>query len=432
MQLNKKLGLAVASLLVSTQGHADDWLVDSGMLLYSETDSEGQDRVSVVEPVVIATKEYDTNDFFRYTVVFDALTGASPNGAPALTVSQEFPGFVVAAGETPLDNGFEDQRLAMGVVRGKPFDHGASRYEMGANFSVERDYLSLGSSLLVAKDSADKQTTVSGSLGLSFDVISPRGGLRPEFGSIFDTVTAPSGRFTLKDDDDDEDEDGYEDDDDFLEGEKKLTLEGLIGISHVLNQYTVLSANYGLSLSNGYLSDPYKVVALLDTNGRAEDYLWEKRPDKRVRQTLAGKMVTALGEHSLHLSYRYFRDDWGIASHTGDMEFYLRAGDKWQLRPHLRYSRQSAADFYVPYLAASDDLPTYASSDYRLGGLTTATAGMKIIYHLPDDRRISLNLEQVKQNPDSWDGLTLNSEWIAEGPPSVTFYAITIGYRTKW
>jgi len=437
MQLNKKIGLAVASLLVSAHSQADDWLLDSSVMSYQETDSEGQDRVSVIEPVVILTHQYDTNDFFRYTFVYDSLTGASPNGALATGVTQEFPNFTVPAGQTPLDPNFSDQRLAVSLTRGKPLNDD-SRYEATGSFSIERDYLSVGAGYSYLRDFDNGQTTLTSSVGFSYDFISPKGGLRPEFGSIFDTVTSPSGRllFTdplLKDDDDDDDdEDERNEEGEFFDGERKASLEGLVGVTRVLNRHTLLSANYSISASNGYLSDPYKVISVVDSEGLPVDYLWEKRPDSRLRQTVMTNLVTAIGNDSLHLSYRYYWDDWGIKTNTLDVKYHLNIGEHFYLVPHVRHSNQGKADFYRLSLNEGDPLPDYASADYRLADMTTRTAGIKLGYQFSGQESLSLNLEQIRQEGDSHPAEAIGDQRLQDLFPSVKMYVITVGYRKNW
>jgi hypothetical protein len=439
MQLNKKLGLAVASLLAASSPHAADWQLDGSVMSYQETDSEGQDRVSVVEPVVILTHQLDTDDFWRYTFAYDSLTGASPNGAHAASVSQEFPNFTVPAGLTPLDPGFSDQRLALGVTRGQPLSR-MTRQEVTGNFSIERDYLSVGAGYAYFKDFDNKQTTLTLSTGFSYDLVNPKGGIKQEFGSIFDTTTSPSGRFVstvapFKEDDDDDDgegEGGGENEDSLFDGKTKVTLEGLVGISHVLNRYTVLSANYSISRSSGYLTDPYKVISVVDEGGLPVDYLWEKRPDTRLRQTVLGSMVTAIGHDSLHLSYRYYWDDWGISTQTVDAKYHLNFSNHFSLIPHVRYSDQSRADFYRLSLQEGEPLPDYASSDYRLADMTTTTAGLKFRYNLADNKGFSLNIERIRQEGTSFPDQAIGDQRLHDLFPTVTMYVVTFGYRTEW
>src|SRR5205085_1824543 len=69
--------------------------------------------------------------------------------------------------------------------------------------------------------------------------------------------------------------------------------------------------------------------------------------------------------------YRFYHDDWGIRAHTLEVAWQRSIGDRWSVRPALRYYTQTAADFYSPTVSAPN--PRVHSSDQRLaafGGLS--------------------------------------------------------------
>lgn len=122
MQLKDKrraLTAATLSLLGSaaaTTAQADGhgWDIDSAVLVYSESDG----RVQAIEPVVKGTLDLGGERFFTTKLVFDALTGASPNGATPASTPQTFAGasggshgYTTPAYETPLDDRFRDTRV---------------------------------------------------------------------------------------------------------------------------------------------------------------------------------------------------------------------------------------------------------------------------------------------------------------------------------
>ena len=100
---------------------------------------------------------------------------------------------------------------------------------------------------------------------------------------------------------------------------------------------------------------------------------------------------------TLDLSYRYFWDNWGIVSHTGDIFFRLPVGGGKALEPHFRWYRQSAADFFHSYLVAGQPLPTYASADTRLAAFDAMT--YRLTYSLPVSltSRLSFSAEYYRQ-----------------------------------
>ena len=84
-----QLALATCGLL-SGVAHAADaaetsWKVDSALLYYAE-----KDRVSVIEPTVHLKKALAEDAFLTLRVVFDSMSGASPNGATTTNAPQTF------------------------------------------------------------------------------------------------------------------------------------------------------------------------------------------------------------------------------------------------------------------------------------------------------------------------------------------------------
>ena len=96
----------------------------------------------------------------------------------------------------------------------------------------------------------------------------------------------------------------------------------LLGVTQVLDRKSLLQVNYTLSSNNGYMTDPYKILSVVDSNTgliiNTDPYLYENRPDSRLSQSLYAKYVHQFNEDVIYLSYRYFWDDWDITAHTID------------------------------------------------------------------------------------------------------------------
>jgi hypothetical protein len=108
--------------------------------------------------------------------------------------------------------------------------------------------------------------------------------------------------------------------------------------------------------------------------------------------------VYHLSRDVVYASYRYYADDWRVRSHTADARYRLEMAHENYLQPHLRYYQQTAARFYAPGLVAGAPLPAYASSDYRLGPLRTATIGLTYGFHVAHvPGTISARAEYVRQ-----------------------------------
>ncbi len=459
MQLTKQLALAAGTLLSTVSGgvQAADWLVDSSVLAYGEKDSEGQDRVNILEPVLSITKQNAPDDYFNVKLVYDSLTGASPNGGFASSKTQTFTspsgggGYTVKPGYTPLDPTFKDARTAVSVNWMTPISR-MKRYLAGINFSSESDYTSASGSYSLLQDFNHKQTTLTLGLAYSYDAVNPHGGFPTPLGSLKgesrysvralthtrasggSTSSGTSSSSTSSSSGEGLNYEGEGLDLNLFKGKTKQTWDAIIGVSQVLNRYTLLNLNYGISSVSGYQTDPYKLVPIMDANGYPVDFVHENRPDSRLKQTLKVDGVTAIGKDSLHLSYRYYWDDWGVKANTYDVKYHLSLGQHWYLVPHYRYSQQTKANFYYLGLPNTHSPSTYryASSDTRLADMTTVTLGGMVGWKMTSDLSFTLNLEQMTQSGDSHPSSAVGDQKNHDMFPTITATMVTLGMRMRF
>ena len=154
--------------------------------------------------------------------------------------------------------------------------------------------------------------------------------------------------------------------------EPRNTHEYLAGVTRVLNPTAVVQSTLTWTRGRGWYNDPYKSTFSLRPGGGFV-VAGDVRPGER--ETLA--WLTRYRQHfpgvrgTLQADYRFYRDDWGIRAHTLEAAWQQRIGERWALRPALRYYTQSAADFYRPVVPFP--VPALQSSDQRLaafGGLS--------------------------------------------------------------
>jgi len=422
MQLKNKpsirQALATASCaLLATQpliaAESGDWVINLGTLFYDE-----KDRVSIVEPIAIVTYNYDDEDYVSLRLVNDTMTGASHNGASISSQSQTIPTHtttsasgsagpgtdtVVSPFAIPLSD-FSDQRNAVGIDWQKAHSR-TFRTIIGGNASVENDYNSFGSSVTFQRDTDDKLTTFTLGLALSIDAVKPGGGTPKPL-----AVLSSSDVNSRDDDDDDDEEDDHDDEDAADAAEHKLLTDVLVGITQVVSRNVLTQLNYSIGQSRGYLTDPYKIISRVDpTSGVTVDYLTEKRPDNRLRQAFYWKAAIHLPKDVVHLSYRYYWDDWSITAHTAEIKYYFNMGDHFYLMPSFRYYKQSGAKFFKYSLLNDQSLPDYASADLRLAPLQSTTRGLKIGYNFGRNTEVSFRAEYMQQwgekNPSEAVGL---------------------------
>ena len=419
------LGTAVNNTVAQEAGTPVEF--DSAILFYSE-----QDRVSVFEPVFKVRREVNSREFVNFRFVIDVLTGASANGAIPMPFQQTFTKpsgsgtYRTPANETPLDRTFKDLRAALNVEREKPLTSDL-RAVYGANISREYDYTSLGGSATFSLDTNTKNTTYTGGISASLDLLEPVGGTpeamteMPDYQGGIEKQTQSSS-------------------------ETKTVVDLLFGVTQVLSRQSLLQVNYTIGRNSGYLTDPYKLLSVIDDNaasgsygeiinqGSADGYSYrhEARPDSRLRQSVYTRFVHQFTDNVVYLTYRYFWDDWNITSHTFDLRYRFELGSGHYLQPHLRYYLQSKADFYKPFLLDSEDENVReASADYRLGDLTTRTIGLLYGIELSRTQEFVIRAEFMNQRVDEPGNKfgALNTQDLAT---DLDAYILQMGYSFQW
>lgn len=395
MQLKKSksirnaLAAATSSMLVATatnvvaEDESSKWEIDTSILFYSE-----KDRITVIEPVVRARKEIAEDEFLNMRLVLDSLTGSSPSGAIQQTTAQTFSTpsgastYTTAANQTPLDPSFHDTRAAFNVEWEKPVTD-TIRRSFGANVSKEFDYTSVGLSAQYSWDFNQRNTTLAAGLSYNLDTVNPVGGM-PVGLSDAPTTATPKTSSGASD--------------------TKSVADLLIGVTQVMSRNTLMQFNFTYGNDSGYLTDPYKILTVLDGSGNLSTtpYKFEKRPDSRSRTALYWKTMHQFTEDVLDVSYRYYTDDWGIDSHTLDLRYRTEMGGGHYLQPHVRYYSQGKADFYH-YNLVEGSIPGFASADYRLGELSSTTFGLKYGVELDKQSEFSIRAEVMKQKGEGGD-----------------------------
>jgi len=378
----RQIGTPLAAATCALLGHAPQgevsaqelapWDLDTSLLIYSEADSRVQD----LSFNAIARKELREDSFLNLTFALDTLTGASPNGAVPSTLPQTFTRpsgngqYVTAAGEPPLDDTFHDSRTAISASWEWPVTR-LALLNVGASLSDEFDYTHLGVDARLARDFNNRNTTLSFGAAFASDTIDPVGGSPVPLAPMLGVGNSANKRGS----------------------QSKDVTDFLIGVTQVVNRKTLVQLNYSLSDSNGYLTDPYKVLSVVDpvtgmpVAGPAGSglfrYLYESRPDARQKQSLFGLLKRDFSGNVLEASYRYMTDDWGIASQTIDVHYRWNLSDGRYLQPHVRFYSQNEADFYRTVLFNGQPVPELVSADYRLGKFDGLTFGMKYGHESP-------------------------------------------------
>ena len=248
-------------------------------------------------------------------------------------------------------------------------------------------------------DANNKNTTITAGAAFNHDSVSPIGGAPDPFTEVPTGVAGGN-------DQENEGEGGEGGEG----GETKNVTDFLFGVTQLISRQTITQLNYSIGQSSGYLTDPYKLLSVVDSNGdlvpgvdpnNTYRYLYEKRPDSRTRQSLYWKINHQFTDDVVYLTYRYYWDDWDVKSHTVDLRYRYQIGRHHYLQPHARYYQQTAAKSFNYYLMDGEPLPQYASADYRLGDMTTTTFGLLYGAELSKHSEFNFRAEYMKQSGNS-------------------------------
>ncbi|MGA7616351.1 MAG: DUF3570 domain-containing protein [Thermoanaerobaculia bacterium] len=398
---------ALALLIVPTAAKAQSDpgdRIDFTSLLYGE-----QGRTQVVEPLVRFTHFMDGGQSLFAELGVDVITGASPTGAvPSGQIQTHTSpsGRVITspAGQIPTSP-FSDRRFGLDLGWQKPWGRFVTS-NLGGHFSREKDYQSLGINGKISTDVWRRLFTVTVGGGINRDTVFPIGG----------TVEGLSPGLVISHD-----------------KNRKNVSDVLFGVSHIMSRRWMLGVDASRTWENGYLTEPYKVLSVMNQSGVPVSQLNEARPSTRDRSSLLFSSVYHFTNDILYSSYRYYWDNWDLRSHTLDLKYRHPISDDTYIEPLFRYYTQSAASFYTAGLVQGAPLPQFASADYRLGDLQTITIGATIGYHpeeSPGEWTLRAQYIQYAGNssPPGAIGIQENFDLV----PPVNTYAFSIGYSFNY
>jgi hypothetical protein len=254
----------------------------------------------------------------------------------------------------------DDLRKAGDVMVTRYLPHGT--VSVGGAYSKEHDYRSRALSLQGTYSSDDKNTT------LAFGV------------SGTDDAIDPVNRLVVN--------------------ESRQTVSLLAGVTRVLTPVDIAALTLTHSSGHGYYSDPYK---LLDNRPRSRDQSTALLQWNHRFMALAA---------SSRLSYRFYRDSFGIQAHTLGAEWVQSLAGGWTVTPSVRLYSQGKADFYFDpvydpvfgppfprgYVIGSE---AFSSPDQRLSAFGAVTVGLKLAKQIDRDWSVDLKLERYEQRA-SW------------------------------
>ena len=320
---------------------------------------------------------------------------------------------------------YEDVRGSLDLDWTRPFGTFVSP-TLGAHVSRETDYQSLGANATLALNVLHRRATLTFGGGVNRDRVLPVGGipegLSPvvatggEGGEVADAAaeegTASTGASAA---------------------DKNVT-SVLAGVSQIVTRRWLVGLSASRTVDDGYLTEPYKVLSVLDAGGYPVSSVHEKRPGRRRRTSLLASSVYHFGIDVLNASYRAYGDDWGVRSHTVDVKLRhdFVGGDTW-VEPRVRWYWQHAADFFRFGLNDGEPLPDFASADGRLGPLRTATVGAAYGFRLGSyPGEFSVRAEYLAQWGDGHPASAVGVQQTIDLMPLQNIGSLTLGYSVGW
>jgi len=321
-----------------------------------------------------------------FTVLNDAISGASPIGIPAPAGSRQ----------VPLAN-LADHRKAWEVDASRQWRH--LNLAVGFAESREHDYVSRGWSVNSRTDFNQKNTELTAGLA----------GHRDQVETFFDP-----GR----------------------EYQGKQAVTAIVGLRQLLDPLTFVTVNASWGRETGYLDDQYKLVQKTEELVPGSFFALpfaENRPGERNLGSLYGAVNRAFPRvhGAIEASYRYYADTFGIQAHTVELRWLQKLGRRVTVAPDLRLTREGAADFYsydldptpiVPTQVPNSAGPAY-SSDYRLSSFEAVSVGAHLTAQVVEHVQLNLGYERYAMR--GRDGVTPQSAYPVA---NIT----TVGARITW
>lgn len=239
-----------------------------------------------------------------------------------------------------------------------------------AYVSAEYDYFSIGFGGGYARLFNEKNTEVSVNAQVFLDRWNPQYPVELREG-FFDSRTTGIG--------------SYAPDFNAFTKENRNSYSLSLALSQVLGKRLQGSVFLDLVSQTGLLSTPFQRVYFADSPDffieefqLADDV--ERLPDNRFKLPIGGRLNYYVSDRIVFRSYyRFYLDNWGITSHTANLELPFKLSDRFTLYPTYRYYSQSAADYFFPKEVALSTLDFY-TSDYDLSAYSANQYGLGIRY----------------------------------------------------
>jgi hypothetical protein len=153
----------------------------------------------------------------------------------------------------------------------------------------------------------------------------------------------------------------------------RTTIAGSLSWSQVINKNLQVTVLADLVQQQGFLSLPFYRVYFNDASVHQE-----KLPDSRFKVPLGLRANYFLGDRIIIRSYyRFYKDDWGITSHTASIELPVKITPFFSISPFYRFYSQTAVKYFAGYQQHTAQDPYY-TSNYDLSKFNSNFLGVGI------------------------------------------------------
>ncbi len=360
------------------------------------TGGEGTEELTDATSALVLRMPLNEDDVLTIDVGLSAYTSASSSNVNPLDGnSTNVSPFDASSGESR-----RDQLVHINPTYQHSSDDRNSIWSANAYFSNEYDYTSVGFGGSYARLFNEQNTEVSIAGQVYLDTWNPQYPIELRNG-FFDDRIMGNGTYNPQ----------------FMELQElnRNSYSLSLSLSQILGKRLQGALFADVVAQNGLLSTPFQRVYF----GDAEDFFIddfqladdvERLPDSRFKVPLGGRLNYYVNDiFVLRSYYRFYWDDWGVVSHTANLEIPIKLADVFTVYPTYRYYSQSAADYFYPKEGAQSDFEYY-TSDYDLSKYTAHQFGLGLRYQdvLTKAKLLSFVLKTIDlriNNYDRSDGL---------------------------
>lgn len=170
-----------------------------------------------------------------------------------------------------------------------------------------------------------------------------------------------------------------------LPGKKRNSYSLSLNFSQIFTKRLQASLSVDAIMQEGLLSTPHQRVYFADKedffidNFQLADDV-ERLPFYRFKLPIGARLSYFASEWLTFRGYfRYYYDNWGVTSYTGNVELPIKLSEKFTVAPMYRYYVQTASYYFNPKDVGLSTEPYY-TSDYDLSSFDAHQYGIGITY----------------------------------------------------